>query len=238
VVIPRPRLGVISTGDELVDDDRPLAPGQIRESNRPMLVALARSFGIDAVDLGTVPDDADALRAALLAAAASCDAVATSGGVSMGDFDLVKVVLDEIAEMRWMQIAIRPAKPFAFGVLDGTPVFGLPGNPVSSMVSLSLLGVPGLRRLAGRADLDLPRVEVTAGDGLRRRPDGRTAYLRASCRWVDGRLVATPVSGQGSHQLASAADANALVELPDGEGVDPGEPVRAVLLALPSALTA
>jgi molybdenum cofactor synthesis domain-containing protein len=235
VVIPRPRLGVISTGDELVDDDRPLGPGQIRESNRPMLVALARSFGIDAIDLGTVADDPDALRSALVGAAASCDAVATSGGVSMGDFDLVKVVLDELAEMRWMQIAIRPAKPFAFGVLDGTPVFGLPGNPVSSLVSLALLGVPGLRRLAGRADLDLPRVTAVAGPGLERRPDGRTAYLRVVARWVDGRLHATPVVGQGSHQLASAADANALAVLPDGDGVAEGRSVELVLLAPPGA---
>ncbi|MFN8019452.1 MAG: gephyrin-like molybdotransferase Glp [Acidimicrobiales bacterium] len=235
VVVPRPRLGVISTGDELVDDDRPLGPGQIRESNRPMLVALARSFGVDAVDLGTVPDDADALRAALLGAAGSCDAVATSGGVSMGDFDLVKVVLDEIAEMRWMQVAIRPAKPFAFGVLDGTPVFGLPGNPVSSMVSLALLGVPGLRRLAGRSDLDLPRVTAVAGPGLDRRPDGRTAYLRVAARWDGEHLVAEPVHGQGSHQLADAASANALAELPDGPGVAPGDPVTVVLLAPPLA---
>jgi molybdenum cofactor synthesis domain-containing protein len=200
-----------------------------------MLVALARSFGIDAVDLGTVPDDAEALRRALLDAAATCDAVATSGGVSMGDFDLVKVVLDELAEMRWMQIAIRPAKPFAFGVLDGTPVFGLPGNPVSSMVSLALLGVPGLRRLAGRTDLDLSQVTAVAGAGLERRPDGRTAYLRVACRWVDGRLHATPVSGQSSHQLASAADANALAVLPDGDGVAEGDDVEVVLLAPPAA---
>jgi len=235
VVIPRPRLGVISTGDELVDDDRPLGPGQIRESNRPMLVALARSFGVDAVDLGTVGDDRDALAEALSRAASTCDAVATSGGVSMGDFDLVKVVLDELADMRWMQIAIRPAKPFAFGVLGGTPVFGLPGNPVSSMVSLALLGVPGLRRIAGRSDLDLPRVQAVADGDLRRRPDGRVAYLRAVCSWNDGRLHARPVTGQGSHQLASAADANALIELPDGEGAAFGDHVTVVLLSPPLA---
>jgi molybdenum cofactor synthesis domain-containing protein len=235
VVVPRPRLGVLSTGDELVDDGRALEPGQIRESNRPALVALARTFGIDAVDLGTVADDRDALTAALVDAAATCDAVATSGGVSMGDFDLVKVVLGELADMRWMQIAIRPAKPFAFGVLDGTPVFGLPGNPVSSLVSLSLLGVPGLRRLAGRADLDLPRVAAVAGPGLDRRPDGRTAYQRVICRWVDGRVHARPVVGQGSHQLASAADANGLAELPDGTGVPEGATVTVVLLAPPLA---
>jgi molybdopterin molybdotransferase len=235
VVIPRPVLGVISTGDELVDDGRALGPGQIRESNRPTLVALARSFGIDAVDLGTVPDDADAIRHALLAAATSCDAVATSGGVSMGDVDLVKVVLDEVAEMRWMQVAIRPAKPFAFGVLDGIPVFGLPGNPVSSMVSFALLGVPGLRRLAGRSDLDLPRVAAVTTSALRGGADGRTSYLRASCRWdgVTGALVVDQATAQGSHHLAAAAGANALVEVSAGVELPAGAQATVVLLAPP-----
>ncbi|MCB1039167.1 MAG: molybdopterin molybdotransferase MoeA [Acidimicrobiales bacterium] len=236
VVIPRPRVGVISTGDELVDDDRPLGPGQIRESNRPMLVALGATLGVDAIDLGTVPDDAGTIERALREAASTCDAVVTTGGVSMGDVDLVRVVLDRIADMRWMQVAIRPAKPFAFGVLDGTPVFGLPGNPVSSLVSLCLLGVPGLRRLAGRADLDLTRVRATAGEALPRRRDGRTAYLRASAAWDDGRLVVRPVRGQGSHQQSAALDADALIELPDGDGARAGDQIDAILLRLPAAV--
>ena len=234
VVVPRPRVGVLSTGDELVDDGRPLLPGQIRESNRPMLVALARTFGVDAVDLGTVRDDHAALAAALTDAADTCDAVVTSGGVSMGDFDLVKVVLGELADMTWMQVAIRPAKPFAFGVLDGTPVFGLPGNPVSSLVSLALLGVPGLRRLAGRTDLDLPRVTATAQVELTGGSDGRTAYVRVAAAWDHDHLTVQPVPAQGSHQLAATADANALAELPPGAVVHPGEPVTAVLLAAPT----
>jgi molybdenum cofactor synthesis domain-containing protein len=197
------------------------------------LVAALRTFGFDPIDLGTVADDADLLRTALVDASRACDSVVTSGGVSMGDFDLVKVVLDELADMRWMQIAIRPAKPFAFGVLEGTPVFGLPGNPVSSLVSLALLGVPGLRTLAGRADLDLPRIPVVAGAGLERRPDGRTAYLRVRVSADGGRLIARPVSGQGSHHLAAAASANALAELPDGPGVAEGDTVLAVLLGDP-----
>lgn len=233
VVVRRPRVAVISTGDELVDDERPLGPGQIRESNRPTLVAAARSFGFDAIDVGTVPDDAGALEAALVSAASAYDAVVTSGGVSMGDFDLVKVVLDRLAEMTWMQVAIRPAKPFAFGVLDGTPVFGLPGNPVSSLVSLALLGVPGLRRRAGRSDLDLPTVTAEAGVGLTRRTDGRTAYLRVAVRWQGDRFTALPVGAQGSHHLAATALANGLAVLPDGPGVEAGGPVEVVLLADP-----
>jgi molybdopterin biosynthesis enzyme len=153
----------------------------------------------------------------------------------MGDVDLVKVVLDEIAEMRWMQVAIRPAKPFAFGVLDGVPVFGLPGNPVSSMVSLALLGVPGLRRLAGRSDLDLPRVPATLAAPVRGGHDGRTAYLRAVCRWdaTTGALVAQAGGAQGSHHLAAAADANALLEVPSGAELAAGASVTAVLLGAP-----
>ncbi|MEO6989359.1 MAG: molybdopterin molybdotransferase MoeA, partial [Aquihabitans sp.] len=231
-VIPRPRVAVLSTGDELVDDDRPLAPGQIRESNRPTLVAALRSYGLDAVDVGTVADDRDGLIEAFTNAARTHDAVVSSGGVSMGDFDLVKVVLGDLADMRWMQVAIRPAKPFAFGVLDGTPVFGLPGNPVSSLVSLSMLAVPGLRRLAGRDDLDLPQVLAVAGPGLTRRPDERTTLMRVACRWDDrGRVLAVPVNAQGSHQLAASAGANGLAVLPhDGNGVAEGGDVTVVLI--------
>ena len=231
VVIPRPRVAVLSTGDELVDDDRPLRSGQIRESNRPTLVAALRSYGFDAVDVGTVADDREALAEAFTAAARDHDAVVSSGGVSMGDFDLVKAVLAERADMRWMQVAMRPAKPFAFGVLDGTPVFGLPGNPVSSLVSLSMLAVPGLRRQAGRTDLDLPRVVAVAGPGLTRRPDGRTALVRVVCRWDEhGRVHAVPVHAQGSHQLAASAEANGLAVLPDGDGVHEGDAVSVVVI--------
>ena len=231
VVVPRPSVAVVSTGDELVDDDRPLGPGQIRETNRPTLMAAVTAFGMRAVDFGTVPDDAGQIRAALMAAASAHDAVITTGGVSMGDVDLVKVVLGEVADMTWMQVAIRPAKPFAFGVLDGTPVFGLPGNPVSSLVSLAMLALPGLRAMAGRGDLDLPRVRVRVAEGLDTRTDGRTAFVRARVGWVDNRFEAVPVSRQGSHQLAASASANALLVV--DEAVQPGETVDAVLLRDP-----
>ncbi len=230
-VVPRPTVGILSTGDELVDDDGPLQPGQIRETNRPTLVAAAAGFGVRAVDLGTVPDDRDRIRAALIDAARHHDAVVTTGGVSMGDVDLVKVVLAEVADMRWMQVAIRPAKPFAFGVLDGTPVFGLPGNPVSSLVSLAVLGVPGLRTLAGRPDLDLPRVPVRVMAPVRAHDDGRTAFVRATARWTGHGFDAVPAGRQGSHQLAASAGANALLVL--NGSVDEGTVVEAVLLRDP-----
>ncbi len=224
------RVGVLSTGDELVEGDAPLRPGQIRESNRPMLLALVRRTGCEPVDLGLVPDDETALTEMLRRGASMCDALITSGGVSMGDFDVVKAVLDRIADMMWMQIAIKPSKPFAFGVIDETPVFGLPGNPVSSLVSFELLARPALRQMMGHAHLDLPTLTGQAGDDLRRSTDGRVHYMRVRARWADGLLVAMPVSGQGSHQLAASAGANALAVVPEGSGIPVGGAVELILL--------
>lgn len=233
IVHRRPVVTVISTGDELVEHDGPLEPGQIRESNRPTLVTALRTWGFDARDGGTLPDDPDRLSTALLELAGTCDAIVTSGGVSMGDFDVVKIVLAEIADMAWVQIAIRPAKPFAFGRIGTTPVFGLPGNPVSSFVSAALLAVPGLRSLAARTDLDLPRVLATAAVDIRRRPDPRTTYARVDCRWDGDGLSIRPVSAQGSHQLAATANANGLAVLPPGDGYTAGERIETVLLRDP-----
>ncbi|HMG44575.1 MAG TPA: gephyrin-like molybdotransferase Glp [Acidimicrobiales bacterium] len=242
-VRPRPRVGVISTGDELVQGDEPLQPGQIRDTNRPVLLGLVELAGAVPVDLGHAPDDADAIRDALTAAAASCDAVITTGGVSMGDTDLVKVVLDELAGpggMRWMQIAIRPAKPLAFGRVGGAgraderrvPVFGLPGNPVSSMVSFELFARPGLRRLAGHPDdrLSRPRLAGVAAEPLRRRSDGKVQFVRVEASVHDGTIQVRIAGGQGSHQLSAMARANGLAVLPDGPGVDAGERVDVIVI--------
>lgn len=229
----RPRVGVLSTGDELVDGPGPLREGQIRDSNRHTLLALVAAAGAEPVDLGLAPDDADRIAAGIRQGTDSCDAVLTSGGVSMGDVDLVKQVLDVIGDMRWMQIAIKPAKPFAFGLVDDVPVFGLPGNPVSSMVSFELLARPALRRLAGHPDERLlrPAVAAVAPDGLRRAPDGKTHFARVAVTvGADGRLEARSAGGQGSHQLTGMAGANALAVLPDGGGVAPGGDVRVLLV--------
>ena len=152
----RRRVAVLSTGDELVTDGSPLRPGQIRESNAVMLAPLLAEAGCIVDHRGTVPDDEAALEAELRDAARYCDAIVTSGGVSMGEYDVVKAVLGRIAEMSWMQIAIKPAKPFAFGMLSGTPIFGLPGNPVSSLISFELLARPALRRMMGHRRLARP----------------------------------------------------------------------------------
>ncbi|MGQ0434833.1 MAG: molybdopterin molybdotransferase MoeA [Microthrixaceae bacterium] len=231
----RLRVGVLSTGDELIPDGRPLEPGQIRESNGRTLLALLTEDGVEPVDLGLVPDDEAEITAAIERGAATCDAVITSGGVSMGDIDLVKVVLDRIGDMRWMQIAIRPAKPFAFGVVgEGTPVFGLPGNPVSSMVSYELLARPALRRMAGHpaARWHRPPVAAVAGEALARHPDGKLHLVRVvGARDADGVLHVRSAGGQGSHHLTGMARAHGLALLPDGTGIAAGEPVLVLLRA-------
>lgn len=240
-VVPRARVAVLSTGDELIDDGSPLQPGQIRESNRTMLLGAVRDAGCDAIDLGIVRDDETVLERVLRDAAATCDAIVTSGGVSMGDYDVVKAVLSQIADMRWMQIAIKPAKPFAFGLLatgpDGAarhvPVFGLPGNPVSSLVSFELLARPALRQMMGHTVIDRPLVAAIADDGLPRRHDGKTHYVRVFAAFAaDGRVHVRSVGAQGSHQLAATSQANAIAVVPDGEGVPAGGDVATMLLSL------
>jgi molybdenum cofactor synthesis domain-containing protein len=241
-VHPRPRVGVMSTGDELVVGTRALRPGEIRDSNRPALLALVEAAGLEPVDLGRVADDEEAITETVQRGVASCDAVLSTGGVSMGDIDLVKVVLDRIGDMRWMQVEIRPAKPLAFGVVRSpdrrhVPVFGLPGNPVSCLVSFELFARPGLRRLGGhpRPRLHRPRFAATADEALHRRPDGKTHFARVLATMGErGVLHVRSSGGQGSHQLTALARANALAVLPDGDGVKLGGKVEVILLDEPS----
>ena len=226
----RPRVGVLSTGNELVDEVGPLKIGQIRDANRPSLLGLLDEMGVTGVDLGRVADDEEAIEAALRGGVSTCDAVLSSGGVSMGDFDYVKVVLDRIGDMRWMQVAIKPAKPLAFGLVDGVPVFGLPGNPVSSMVSFELFARPALRAMAGRRDLDRPRVRAVVEGDLRRRPDGKVHFARVVVSTRDDVTYTSSAGGQGSHQLTAMAAATGLAVLPDGDGVTDGDEVEVLLL--------
>jgi molybdenum cofactor synthesis domain-containing protein len=232
-VFPRPRVGVLSTGDELVEGPVDLRPGQIRDSNRPTLLALVRQSDFTAVDLGLVPDDEKAITAAVERGLETCDALVTSGGVSVGDFDYVKVVLDGLGAMQSWQVAIKPAKPLAFGVVAGKPVFGLPGNPVSSMVSFELFARPALRQLGGHRRLFRPEVDAVADEPLRRRPDGKLHLVRVKASREGNLWRVRAAGGQGSHQLSAAADANALALVPDGDGVAAGAPVRVMFITAP-----
>jgi molybdopterin molybdotransferase len=232
---PRPRVGVLSTGDELFSGTGPLPPGRIRDANRPTLLALCRREGWEVVDLGVAGDDEATLVEVLLRGASTCDAILTSGGVSVGDLDLVRVVLEKLSAgtMRWMQVAIRPAKPFAFGILaaSGTPVFGLPGNPVSAMVSFELFVRPALRALSGHRALHRLVVRATTAHRLEPHADGKLHLLRAHVS-VDehGTWRVSTTEGQESHQLRSMAEANALILLPDGPGAPQHGEVRVLLL--------
>jgi molybdenum cofactor synthesis domain-containing protein len=238
LVFPRVRVAVLSTGDELIDDGSVLAPGQIRESNRTMLMGLVAQAGAEAIDYGIVRDDEALLETVLRQAAIECDAIVTSGGVSMGDYDVVKAVLSRIAEMHWMQLAIKPAKPFAFGLLDTSagrrvPVFGLPGNPVSSLVSFELLARPAIRKMAGHPESawDRPTITAIADSPIKRSADGKVHYQRVIARFEsDGRLHIDSVRSQGSHQLAASALANAIAVVPNGTGVEAGGEVPTILL--------
>jgi molybdenum cofactor synthesis domain-containing protein len=231
--VPAPVVGVLSTGDELTEGGVALGPGQIRDSNRYTLLGLLRRDGFVAVDLGIARDVEADIRARIEDGGRRCDAVLTSGGVSMGDFDYVKKILDELADMAWMQVAIRPAKPFAFGVIVDTPVFGLPGNPVSSMVSYELLARPGLRRIAGYPEDQLvrPTVLAVADDDLRRPPDSRVTFSRVTASvGADGRTHVRSAGGQASNLLWPMAMADALAVLPPGTGVAAGDDVDVLLL--------
>ena len=235
-VTRRPRVGVLSTGDELVPveaDAVPvaLAPGQIRDSNRPMLLDLVREAGLEPVDLGVARDDEDRIVAVLDDAFGRCDAVLTSGGVSVGDYDFVKAALDRFGALEWRQVAIKPAKPLAFGMVRGVPVFGLPGNPVSSLVSFELFARPALLRMGGHATCHRPEVVATAIEDLHRRPDGKLHLDRVHVRWVDDGYVVGRTGDQASNVLSATALANGLALLPDDQLADQSLP-RATLLAL------
>ena len=213
----RPRVAVLTTGSELRPPGAVLRPGEIYEANGVMLAAQLTAAGADVTRLPAVADDEAAHRAALETALAF-DVVVTSGGVSVGPHDLVRKVEAELGveEVFW-RVAVRPGKPVAFGVRGSTLVFGLPGNPVSSLVACELFVKPALRALQGAADPG-PRFGVgRLGEPVARNA-GRDDLVRARSESGEDGVVLRPVTGQESHMIVRAADANALVLVPRGEG--------------------
>jgi molybdopterin molybdotransferase len=226
----RPRAVVVATGTELRAPGDELAPGEIYESNGIMLESALEVTGAVASDRVVVADDPDEHRA-VLERALEADLVVTSGGVSVGPHDLVRATLGslEVEEVFW-GVAMRPGKPIAFGVRAGTLVFGLPGNPVSSLVGFMLFVAPAVRALQGDSDPHPHFLPGVLGAPARRNP-GRDDYLRAQARWGSGEVVLEPVRGQESHMIVRGAAADALVLVPRGEGELPsGSPVRFLLL--------
>lgn len=214
----RPRAVVLATGTELRRPGEPLGPGEVYEANGLMLAAQLESAGALVERLPAVPDDEAAHRAAL-ERALDADVVVTSGGVSVGPHDLVRRIEGALGveEVFW-GVAVKPGKPVSFGVKDGTLVFGLPGNPVSSLVSFELFVRPAVLALQGASDCR-PRFERGRLAGSAPRSANRDQFLRARSRVEDEELVLEPLAGQESHMIASAAAADALVLVPRGEGV-------------------
>ncbi|HEX5502937.1 MAG TPA: molybdopterin molybdotransferase MoeA, partial [Thermomicrobiales bacterium] len=232
LVHPHPRVALLSTGDELVEPWQAPGPGQIRDSNRYALACALAALGVPVVRSAIVPDEAGPLRAALTDALAAADVLITSGGVSMGQLDLVKVLLDELAEVQFGHLFMKPGKPLHFAVTRGADrklVFGLPGNPVSALVGFELFVRPALLKLAGHPRPLRPRVRVTLAHAIT--PGDRPEFQRAVVRQgPDGRLVATTTGAQASSRLASLLGANALLALPARrEPFAAGEAVEALL---------
>jgi molybdopterin molybdotransferase len=229
--VRRPRVAVLATGSELVDPGDVLAAGQIYETNSLMLIAALAAAGADAVPEPPVADDEKALREAL-ERGLGADVLVTSGGVSVGEHDLVRAVERELGveEVFW-RVSIKPGKPVSFGARGDTLVFGLPGNPVSALVGCELFVKPALRALQGLAD-PLPRFEPGRLEVGFRRNEERDEFVRARSR-VDGDVVVLePVSGQESHMIVRSAGADALVHIPRGNGeLAAGSPVRWLRLA-------
>ena len=226
----RPRVAILSTGDEVVDPGEPLAVGQIRNSNSFTLAAMAKSWGAEVQLLGVARDREDVLAGKLLGADAP-DLLVTSGGVSVGDYDLVKDVLRRHGEIAVWQVRMKPGKPLAFGRLGGTPLIGLPGNPVAAAVSFEVFGRPVVRRLQARPTA-VATIAVRAGEAMDNR-GMRRHYVRARLLpQPDGPPVAVAAGDQGAGVLTSLARADALAIVPETtELVEAGTELRAIPLA-------
>jgi molybdopterin molybdotransferase len=223
----RPVIGLLSTGSELCPSGQPLGPGQIYESNRAQLIPLLRACGAEVRDYGTVPDEADATMALLRRGFTECDAVVTSGGVSVGELDFVRSAFERMGgTIDFWRVAVKPGKPFALGDWRGLKLFGLPGNPVSSLVTCWLLVRPALLAMQGAIDLSPPTCQAKLG-GLLHNPGHRRHFIRVKTT-PEG--VAEAVGVQGSHALVGLAAADGLVDLAPNATLQAGDTVRVLML--------
>jgi molybdopterin molybdotransferase len=213
VVRPRPRVVIISTGSELVEVGKTPGFGEISDSNSYMLTAAARDAGADAYRVGIVPDDHARLLDVLDSQLLRADLIITSGGVSMGAFDVVKEALSQLGTVEFTRIAMQPGMPQGFGHLgrDRTPIFCLPGNPVSSLVSFEVFVRPAIRKLLGKRNVQRQTIQAISLERIES-PEGRRQYRRGLLhREPDGRYSVSLVGGHGSHLIAAMAASNCLV---------------------------
>ncbi|NMJ43119.1 molybdopterin molybdotransferase MoeA [Roseomonas sp. JC162] len=219
----RPRIGVFSTGDELMEPGAPLGPARTYDSNRFTLLALLGGLPCEAVDLGILPDDREHTAKALAAAADHHDLLLTSGGVSTGEEDHVRAAIETQGRLVFWRLAVKPGRPAAMGVVAGTPVVGLPGNPVAAVVCFLHLARPLLMRLAGAADRPLPRVGAVA-DFAYRKKAGRREYVRVTLATQDGQTMARKFPREGAGLLSSLTESDGFAELPEAvTAVAPGD---------------
>jgi molybdopterin molybdotransferase len=226
----RPLVAILSTGNELVEPGQPLGPGQVHDANTPALAAAVAEAGGEALVMPRERDEAAVIERALVDAARRADLIVTSGGVSVGEHDYVRTVLERHGSLDLWRIAVQPGKPLAVGELGGTTVIGLPGNPVSALVTFELFVRPFLRTMLG-----LPgdgRLRVRARPATRMEKDvARRAFLRVSVREEDGEVRARSAGGQLSSQLRPMADANALLVVPEGDpAAEPDRSYEAIVL--------
>ena len=226
----RLRVAFFSTGDELASIGKPLAPGEVYDSNRYTLHGLLTRLGAEIIDMGVVPDVPEALEATLREAAEVADAIITTGGVSVGEADFVRDVLARLGAVSFWKLNIKPGRPMAFGKIGKAWLFGLPGNPVAVMVSYTQFALDALHRLSGLDPLPLrPLLNVTAANAIKKQP-GRREYLRGTVAAVDGQWQVKTVGNQGSGVLRSMSEANCFVVLPeDCAGVQAGDSVQVQL---------
>jgi len=213
-VYQRPRVAVVSTGDELVDVDEEITEGKIVTSNSYTLSSMAAECGANALQLGIARDTKKALRDKLMQAL-HADVIITSGGVSVGDFDFVKDVLKELgSEMKFWKVAMKPGKPLAFGTIGGKPAFGLPGNPVSCMICFEQFVRPSLLKMMGHKNIYRPVVSATLKEDIKKKP-GRRHFIRSLVSLEDGQYTVTTTGEQGSGILKSMVAANSLLLFPE-----------------------
>jgi molybdopterin molybdotransferase len=229
---PRPRLEVLSTGSQLREPGSPHVRDSIYDGNSFLLAAAARQAGAIAYRVGIVPDQPRAFLSALNDQLVRADLVITSGGVSMGDYDVVKEALAPLGTVWFGGVAMQPGKPQGFGTVgeDAVPIVTLPGNPVSSYISFEQFVLPAIRRMMGRTPYIRPEADAMLTHGLRS-PEGRRMFARGALSVVDGRLAVTPVGAQGSHMIGDLAESDALIVVPETvTWVEAGETVTVLPL--------
>jgi molybdopterin molybdotransferase len=235
LVIRRPRVAVLATGDELVEVDQPIGPGQIRNSNTYSVASLVLHYGGIPLVLGIARDTVESLTSKL-DQAAGADMIITSAGVSAGDYDVVKEVLKSQGEMHFWRVRMQPGKPLAFGRIRNVPLLGLPGNPVSAMVSFEQFGRPSILKMLGRSKFAKPTIEVTLVEDVHNK-SGRRHFMRSIVEKRGDTFYARVTGEQGSGILTSMVKANALIIVPEGTSFVPaGTRLPAQMLDWPEEL--